>query len=424
MKKLMILLVLLLLACPILGAGRSIYVDGDGGEDNTKAGTTADPLLGLVGLQRAIRQDESGGGSGLGITDTDTNNITVYLRDTVSVTATLTIDSNTAQTVGFNKRLIGCSGSGTTWTPLTSGNYTQLSATAALNAAIVTWIDTTANAGRMEFRNIWFVGNNSGTPASSEHGVSLSAAATVTNFTWINCKFSDLYNSINCNDSSNTVFCFSDCVILQAHNYGFYALDAINADNIFINNDSTGIGFYALLDGSTISNSTISGGIKALSLSTGSSLIDHVSCFDQTVACIDITSTAKVRIFNCILDVNDTASDYAIYNSAGTGTIMELNNITDADTRLLAGFINNDFSGSVYNLVFTTTDPWMNTATGDFRFGSGTIATTYVKDKGFRMYGDGTSDNRGYSSIGSWQATQTQAGGGGGQRILGGGVVR
>ncbi len=116
-------------------------------------------------------------------------------------------------------------------------------------------------------------------------------------------------------------------------------------------------------------------------------------------------ATATAILSNCIFDVIDTAVDYAILRSSGS--IFEFNNITDADTQVLSGF--QDDSGSIYNLTFSNTDPWVSISGGDYRINWGqSIANTYVIDQGFVPYFGVSTGTYNKSNLGVWNYQQAR----------------
>jgi hypothetical protein len=432
MRKLLVILIVLLCVSLGYGDGRYIYVDCDGGDDDTKAGTTADPLLGITGLQRAIRQDASGGVAGLGAANTDSNDIIIYVRDTLTVNNGIEDDANDS-TVPAWKRLIGCTGSGTTWTPVSRGAYVNFNAIGTDLGEAILKVGSGGNVNRRQVYGISFRNNNSngGTPGVGEDGILLTASAVVREFSIDNCDFTDIDKAINATDTDVYYIFVHDCNMTLIDNIGIDTSRAIAVDGLYMSLDS-GINGITLIANSVFMNVTAVGGARAGNSGASASGLFFSKCsfYNQTTACIATTNQSYNNIFiDCIFYVADPTADYAL--NLSNGTVFVRNCITNCDTRALAGFWANSLNGggynmdnSYYDLDFTNTDPWQNASGNDFRYGTGTIATTYVKDKGYRMYGDGTANNRGYGSVGSWQATQVQGAGGGGQSVLGGGVVR
>jgi hypothetical protein len=401
------------------GAGRYLYVDCDADSNSVCAGTTTDPLKGMAGIQRAVRQNADGGAEALGVANADNNDIVIWVRDTLTVNDGIELDANDSTAPGW-KRIIGCSGSGTMWTPLAIDNYVIFSATGTDLGEAILKIGAGGNVNRISIRSISFRNNdsNGGAPGAGEDGIALSASAATYDFSISNCDFTNVYTAIegaNNNIYRTTIY---DCNMSRIVAYLANTTRGHLIRGLFgsVGASSNGI---KVVSNDFVSYVTVIGGVCGLYGTSVTGLcLSNSNFYNQTAQCVNVATSLSGRIYDCIFYVNDEANDYAIYAGSAPGVNVIRNCITNCNTRALAGFWGNSLLGgtfnaenSFYNLDFTNTDPWTNASGGDFCYGTGTISTTYVKDLGFRMYGDGSTANRGYSSIGSWQATQTQAGG-------------
>lgn len=337
--------------------------------------------------------------------------------DGITATAGIDIDADSPGNT-YYKILQGCN---SLYVPLTTGNYITYSGTPA--AAIIR-IGGQIQAVRIKG---FAISQSSGTPDSGDDGIFSAPTGTARGYYIENCSFSNVHDGVNFLDSDNGPVVIKDCVFTDIEYVPVYAYSPTVVENCYIEGTSTGA-IVCVNVGPVIANHCVfDGGAYAFYTTyaaTSVSVFQHCTFYAQTTAALleNGAVTQTLVALNCIFDVADTANDYAI--RAQQGRVVEWNNITDADTAALSGFI----TSTGYNLDFTATDPLVLPASGDFRLNIGeTICDTYALDKGTRvvMSADADDTDRGYSSIGAWQATQTQSGGGGGGgAIIGGGIVR
>jgi hypothetical protein len=345
-------------------------------------------------------------------------NVTAYLYDggtSVAWAAEVTFDTGDAAGAGYTKKFIGCD---LAYASLALGSYCTLDAVGTDLGAPFFHITAAGVLNNIQFRNIALQHNNSagGNPAANENGWEFDTGAASYGQLFFNCSVHDVYTGWDSspNDRSVLIDCRADncqnkCISTATNGgmlilRGYYEAES-GAEIMQL------IGSAASM---SIGNCIFSGGTNAINQDgiSGVVVIRNCSFWNQTTACIDNSgSAATILAENNIFYVNTPASDYAI-RTTSTGLVFERNNVSNATAAAQSGFVAG--SGSTDSLTFSSTSPFVNTATPDFRLHLDDVnVTTYCLDKGARQWMDGDADNtvKGYQSLGAWQATQVQSGG-------------
>ena len=285
-------------------------------------------------------------------------------------------------------RLIGCD---TSYTPSATGTQ------GFILDADVTNLDATImlieDEERIQLKNIAFLNNDSGgggTPLPGEDGFQIVSVATQYGFLIENCSFDNCYRGIYLDPEALGVV-IKDCTVgvttvNQQEGIENDAVGTIIRGGRFI--AKAGHIVIALDAACSIRGAVINEGTHGIDIAaTGNYQIDGCSFYNQTTGSMYLNSAnATAIITNNIFYVNTAASDYAIHRQAGAYT--EYNNITNADTIALSGFINS----TGYNLDFTNGNPFVNASGGDFRL---------VPNSLFAL-NQGLTVNGGKTSIGAW----------------------
>jgi hypothetical protein len=382
-----------------MAADQSFYCTGIiTGSDGDGDGTVGTPYQGPVGLQKAL--DEGDG----------FENTFIYIRDAYDLDVgndgdgiIITVDSNETSDP-FWKSVIGSTGSGVTWTPITTqGTYVTFIAgngSGGMDGNSMFSIDSHDNF-QMENVCVKDPGGTGNNATSGEDGFSMTASSATFGPVLRNCKADNCHTGFNESSTNIRGAAYINCAVtngdeesmrlegLMSRVIGGIFTTSVADDNIFSGQFSS---FHGVI---------LVGGTNGIN-SSGQygSLIMNCSIIGQTNACVRVGSAnANHVILNNVFDVVDTAADKAIEIAAGT--IYEDYNITDADTAILSGFTS-PTTNSVFNLTFTDTDPFISISAANYKPNRGqTVCDTNLLDQGFVSYvGSGTTG--GWSSIGGF----------------------
>ncbi len=316
--------------------------------------------------------------------DATSNNVYIYATGicTLSALDSVTFDNNEGA-ANYWLYLVGCD---TAYAPSPLGTQGFTITTAADKGSPLLTID---DVERIAIKNVAFLDNDSGggVPGVGESGIGFVNSAEQYGFFFENCSFDNCYQAIAGDTYTNNLL-IKDCIIGKTETNE-------NTDVVLIGTSTKieggcwitafraiqcGAGASVFVDGTIFI-----GGNYAITMGSGSHLASLRNCvfYNQTIANVLInTATASIIPMNSIFWVADPAADYAILNT-GNGPYIEYNNITNADTQVLSGFV----TSTAWNLTFTNTDPFVNASGSDFRINWGqTIANTYVIDMGYTPY--------------------------------------